>query len=150
MTTPTPQYLTPPTATRRHGARTVPPVPEDTPPAVRDAVAVLDAELDDLHPGWRTFQPFAHMEYERLAAVKLRLLRRKLLLNREVIGQGPTGAITRPAPLDWAVRIVPSPRDHRMCFAQPVPPRVETAPQIQTSPPLGLAIHTPHPTATKA
>lgn len=89
------------------------PIPDDLPTATRLVVLGYDAELDELHPGWRHREPFPHLDYAPLARVKWLLKRRELLLFRK---DG------RPAPRDWTVKVIPDPRNPRRCFVVPEDP----------------------------
>ena len=128
------------------------PPPADTPPAVAELVLAYENELDALHPGWRRYEPFAHFDYDSLARVKWLLKRRQLLLHREwTAGRNGSAPTSRAAPRDWKVRIIPSPKSPRMCFAHPVIP--EAVRRTMTDQPpspigLGLTISTPHPTGS--
>lgn len=100
-------------------------VPDDLPPRVAALVAEYETEMDEIHPGWRTRQPFHMLDYPRLARMKWLIKRRSLLLFREAVGRAPDGSpITVPRPRDWEVLIAPDVRDPRKCYAHPVEPRV--------------------------
>ena len=91
---------------------------EQVPPALRTLILAYEAELDVLHPGWRSLDRklsrFDHFDYDRKARTKWLLMRRKLLL---------TGR-------DWPVVVTPDGKNARQCFAHAVPapskPRVST------------------------
>lgn len=126
------------------------PPPADTPPEVAKLVLAYEDELDRLHAGWRRYEPFAHLDYDSLARVKWLLKRRQLLLHREWIpGRNGMPAVSRAAPRDWKVRIIPSPKSPRMCFAHPVIPEAFRRAVTDDPPsPLGLALSTPYPTGS--
>jgi hypothetical protein len=116
--------------------------PPDTPPAVAALVLAYEAELDQVHPGWREYEPFGHLDYDALARVKWLLKRRQLLLHREAA----PGGKTRASPRDWKVQIIPSPNNPRMCFAHPIIPQAVRRSITTDPPPVGFALSNPYPT----
>lgn len=103
------------------------------PPAIVAKINEVEAELDLTWPGWRTKQPFGHLDYDRLARVKY-LLKRHALLTYEERGV--------PAPRDWAVIVVRDKQSPSKCYAHPVVPdrpldgdAREPAPVVQIEPP---------------
>jgi hypothetical protein len=84
----------------------------------------VEDELDLTWPGWRTKQPFAHLDYDRLARVKW-LLKRHSLLTYEQDGV--------PCPRDWRVIVVKDAKNPTKCYAHPVVPQA-TAPDTNTEP----------------
>ena len=88
-------------------------------------IVALEVELDEIHPGWRTFLRFDIVEYNRKARIKWLLKRHELLTHRE---QGI------PAPRDWDVLIVRDTRRKDQCYAHPVLPPVDSSPAVTREP----------------
>lgn len=99
-------------------------VPDDLPPRIAGLVADYEAEMDEIHAGWRVKAPFHMLPYAALARMKWLIKRRSLLLFRETRVDANGERYTVPAPRDWEVLITPDSRDPRKCYAHPVEPRV--------------------------
>lgn len=96
-------------------------------------VVAIDAELDQIHPGWKDRVPFDKAEYDTLARIKWLLKRRSLLTTTD-------GG--HPAPRDWDVLIVRDTKNRRKCYAHPVIPR-DIAPEVTREPPSPIVVAPP-------
>jgi hypothetical protein len=72
----------------------------------------LDAQLDEIWPGWRERKPFAHLPYQALERVKW------LLFRREQLFQGRA---------DWGIKVLHSHRNRTM-DGQPFPRTIAVRP----------------------
>jgi|DEB0MinimDraft_4_1074332.scaffolds.fasta_scaffold00811_4 hypothetical protein len=85
----------------------------------------IDAELDEIWPGWRNKKPFVSVEID----VKMRL--KWLLKRRSLLLQGR----------DWEVRVTRSVKDPDQCFATPIMPKAVVEPGGSTTSPPGVRPH---------
>lgn len=86
------------------------------PQAIVDKILILEAELDEIRPGWRTHQRFDTVAYDLKARIKWCLKRHSLLTSG-----GPFGI------RDWDVIVVRDGKSKTQCYAHPLEP-VSTTP----------------------
>ena len=100
------------------------------PAGIIEKVVLIDAELDELWPGWRAKRPFNMAPYETKARLKWLHKRRSLLMHTEA---------GEPCPLDWDVIVLRDGRDPNKCYAHPVLPVVTAAAEGTREPPSPLS-----------
>jgi hypothetical protein len=77
--------------------------------------AEVMAELDEIWPGWRLYEPFGSTVYDHRACIKWCLKRLKLITHRDKKGRPQSRH-------HWGVQIIASRTDRNECFAHPITP----------------------------
>lgn len=88
----------------------------DFPPKARAELASIEAELDEIWPGWRKKLRFDKVDYGLKFKIK-GLLKKHQLLSRRECGV--------PAPRYWDVLVVRDGKDKSRCYAHPILPKDE-------------------------
>lgn len=110
------------------------------PPHILAKIGEVEQELDFTWPGWRQRQPFAELDYDRLARIKY-LLKRHALLTYE---QGGV-----PAPRDWGVIVVRDKANPSQCYAHPIVPDRPLTGDVGEPPPVVHVEPAPLPSASE-
>jgi hypothetical protein len=93
-------------------------------PAILKKITELEAEMDQIWPGWRQKQPFGECAYDLKARIKWCLKRLSLLAEGN----------------DWDVLIVRDARNSQQCYAHPVLPATERFETTTKEPPSPLRL----------
>jgi hypothetical protein len=93
-------------------------------PVILEKIQKLEAEMDQIWPGWRQKQPFGETPYDLKARIKWCLKRLSLLAEGN----------------DWDVLIVRDARNSQQCYAHPVLPATERFETVTKEPPSPLAL----------
>ena len=93
-------------------------------PAILKKITELEAEMDQIWPGWRQKQPFGETPYDLKARIKWCLKRLSLLAEGN----------------DWDVLIVRDARNSQQCYAHPVLPATERFETVTKEPPSPLRL----------
>ena len=93
-------------------------------PVILEKIQKLEAEMDQIWPGWRQKQPFGECHYDLKARIKWCLKRLSLLSEGN----------------DWDVLIVRDARNSQQCYAHPVLPATERFETVTKEPPSPLAL----------
>ena len=93
-------------------------------PVILEKIQKLEAEMDQIWPGWRQKQPFGETPYDLKARIKWCLKRLALLAEGN----------------DWDVLIVRDARNSQQCYAHPVLPATERVETVTKEPPSPLAL----------
>lgn len=86
----------------------------DFPLKAQIKIREVEAELDEIWPGWRQRLRFDKVDYDLKCRIKVCLKQHSLLTTRELLA---------PAPRYWDVIIVRDARDKNKCYAHPVIPQ---------------------------
>lgn len=89
-------------------------------------VDAIEAELDQIHVGWKGGVPFDRAPYDLKARIKWLLKRHSLLMHTDEHGH--------PAPLDWDVLIARDLKNPSKCYAHPVMPALVTVEAVTREP----------------